>query len=73
MSAKSSDRDLRIGQFVEMQDGEVTRIKEELVEAAATVKLGDCGFSRVELFAKATRLAKACHGGAESNTRSWVK
>jgi len=56
-----------------MQDGEVTRIKEELVEAAATVKLGDCGFSRVELFAKATRLAKACHGGAESDTRSWVK
>jgi hypothetical protein len=34
-----------------MQDGEVTRIKEELVEAAATVKLGDCGFSRDELFA----------------------
>ena len=56
MSAKSSDRDLGIEQLVEMQDGEVTRIKEEIGEAAATVKLGDCGFSRDELFAKAIQL-----------------
>ena len=47
------DKDLRIEQFVEMQDGDVTSINEELVEAAATVKIGDCGFSRDELFAKA--------------------
>jgi hypothetical protein len=51
------DKDLRIEQFVEMQDGEVTSINDELVEAAATVKIGDCGFSRDELFAKATELA----------------
>lgn len=51
------DKDLRIEQFVEMQDGEVTRLNEKLVEAAATVKIGDCGFSRDELFAKATELA----------------
>jgi hypothetical protein len=56
MSAKSSDRDLRIEQFVEMQDGEVTRIKKELIESATTVKLGDYGFSRVELFAKGIQL-----------------
>ena len=50
------DKDLRIEQFVELQDGEVTSINEELVEAAAMVKIGDCGFSREELFAKAIQL-----------------
>ena len=50
------DKDLRIEQFVEMQDGDVTCINEELVEAAATAKIGDCGFSRDELFAKAIQL-----------------
>ena len=50
------DKDLRIEQFVEMQDGDVTSINEELVEAAATAKIGDCGFSRDELFAKAIQL-----------------
>ena len=53
------DKDLRIEPFVEMQDGEVASIKEELVEAAATLKIGDCGFSRDELFAKATELANS--------------
>ena len=52
------DKDLRIEQFVEMQDGDVTSINEELVEAAATAKIGDCGFSRDELFAKAIQLVQ---------------
>ena len=50
------EKDLRIEQFVELQDGEVTSLNEELVEAAAMVKIGDCGFSRDELFAKAIQL-----------------
>jgi hypothetical protein len=53
------EKDLRIEQFVELQDGEVTSINEELVEAAAMVKIGDCGFSSEELFAKATELANS--------------
>jgi hypothetical protein len=50
------DKDLRMEPFVEMQDGELVDIREELVEAAATVKIGDCGFSRDELIAKAGEL-----------------
>jgi hypothetical protein len=51
------DKDLRIEAFVEKQDGEVVSVKEELLEAAATVKIGDSGLFRDELFAKATELA----------------
>jgi hypothetical protein len=50
------DKDPRIEQFVEMQDGEVTSLNEELIEAAASVTIGDCGLSRDEMFAKAIRL-----------------
>ncbi len=50
-------KDPRFEKFVEVQDEEVMGISDALLEAAATVSIGRRGFSRDELFAKATELA----------------